>query len=145
MIAIFATCITHKLLHELGHLFFFKSFGLEIVRVRLGFLEIFKKHDTPKVMIKYISTHEFSCSCKDFDLISKPKIITTLLAGGLLNLIIAIILIVHCIFVGFNQIGTFAFFQILWSMFDFCANVIYPNSPDRKLLRHLMYVKSNSF
>ena len=131
----------HKAVHEVGHLLCFKFFGLEFVRLRLGFIELFKENETEKIRLKRTSIIEFSCTCKNLNLLSKPKIIITLLAGGFANFFLVIICFLICFFVKVELVKIFLYCQMSWSLFDFLANVVNPYSVDRKHITTLDRVR----
>ena len=137
LVAALLTNQIHKVLHEMGHLLFFKIFGLSFIRLRLGFWEIYKDDETKKICSRIINGFAFSCTCKDLNLLSKPKIIITLLAGGLVNFLLVAVSVPICFIVEMEFIKIWLYWQILWSLFDFVANVINPHSVDRRFIKTL--------
>jgi hypothetical protein len=126
-----------SIFHELAHFITFKCFGLSVVELSFGVFRVFFIEHRIESLFTPNKPFDVLCSCKGLRDISKWKRSICLLSGGLVNLIIAVILVIVLLFISSQQIRLLAGIQIAPCIINVLVNIVYPYSEDRKLLREL--------
>ena len=132
-ISYFISCI----IHELAHYIFFRCFGLAVIEISFG---IFRMSFVDGCIIPKCTLSkpfDFSCSCENIQSVSRCKRNICLLAGGLINLVCALILALFIIWVEIQCIKVVICIQIISCIANVFINIVNPYSKDRKLIREL--------
>ena len=132
-----------NVIHETAHYILFKIYKRPVVELSFGVFRLFFIGGPIKFLFTPKLPFDVLCSCKGLRGISKLKRSACLLAGGLSNLILALILTILFFALPIQKHEDAILLLIAACIANACINIFNPDSTDRRLLRRINIEEKN--